>query len=137
MDECWDITQGVIRPPELLPSDLVTVNCSSLPRRLSKNSVTHHLSCSTHTNCFQRRWPISQSFLINQKNNNHAGIKMNNVPEELWTDKSHLIELTKDPKLLTQLPPLNMMINEIKIDQFQLGLHYIETVDSKYAMNLK
>nr|CAX82735.1 putative Glutamate--cysteine ligase catalytic subunit [Schistosoma japonicum] len=35
--ECWDITQGVIRPPELLPSDLVTVNCSSLPRRLSKN----------------------------------------------------------------------------------------------------
>ncbi|VDP36167.1 unnamed protein product [Schistosoma margrebowiei] len=35
--ECWDITKGVIRPPELLPHDSVTVNCSSLPCKLMKN----------------------------------------------------------------------------------------------------
>uniref|UniRef100_A0A095C585 Glutamate--cysteine ligase n=1 Tax=Schistosoma haematobium TaxID=6185 RepID=A0A095C585_SCHHA len=35
--ECWDITKGIIRPPELLPHDSVTVNCSSLPCKLMKN----------------------------------------------------------------------------------------------------
>ncbi|CAH8512792.1 unnamed protein product [Schistosoma rodhaini] len=35
--ECWDITRGVIRPPELLPHDSVIVNCSSLSCKLMKN----------------------------------------------------------------------------------------------------